>query len=76
MRWFHPYKVIGVLLLAVLGLSVWLHYQGETDRADFFLKVFSAFGVLFAVLLALYSDAIKNSVDRIDLRIESNGARQ
>jgi len=70
MRWFHPYKIVGALLLIMLGTSVWLYRSDQKDDAEFFLKVFSAFGVLFAVLLALYGDAIKNFADRIDLRIE------
>ena len=70
MRWFHPYKIIGALLLMTLGATVWVYQSGQKDDADFYLKVFSAFGVLFVVLLALYGEAIKNFVDRIDLRID------
>jgi len=70
MRCFHPYKIIGGLLLLLLGASAWLHISGRTIEADFYLKVFSAFGVFCAVLFALYGEAIKSFVDRIDLQIE------
>jgi hypothetical protein len=70
MRWLHPYNIIGCLLLIVLAASIWFFDIGQTDAAEFLLKVFSALGVLFAVLIALYAEAIKSLVDKIHLHIE------
>ena len=57
--WRH--KLFVFMVIVLVGSVIYLRCQNDLSDADFFLKVLSAFGVVFAVLLALYGDAIKNS---------------
>jgi hypothetical protein len=42
MRLFHSYKVIGLLLLIIVGTAIYFYRVGQINDAEFLLKVFSA----------------------------------
>ena len=55
-------------LAAVLIVLYW-HNKGMTQGADFVLRVITASGVFFAVIVALFGDRLRTVVNRIRLTI-------
>lgn len=67
-------RVVNVVLfaaaIAVLLAVLDLHRKGRAEEADFFLRVITGFGVLFAVVVALFGERIKTVFNKIHLEIE------
>lgn len=58
-----------MLMVAAFAAAILLYNSGNKEAAEFLLRAMTGLGVLVAVVVAIYGDAIKNRANRIRLRI-------
>jgi hypothetical protein len=63
--------LIAVAAVAAFAAAVLLYNDGMKELAEFLLRVLTGFGVLVAVVVAIYGDRIRDAANRIRLQIEN-----
>lgn len=62
--------ILGGLIILVLAAVVCLYIADMNDTAESLARVVSAFGVLFAVVVALYGDRMRGRINTLALSVE------
>jgi hypothetical protein len=62
-------RFLFVFAAAAFAAVLLLYNSGKKEEAEFLLRAMTGLGVLVAVVVAVYGDAIKNRANRIRLRI-------
>ncbi len=64
-----PWILVGPILLVLVAV-VCLYAAGKNNTAESFTRVLTAFGILFAVVVALYGDRMRSQLNTLDLSVK------
>jgi hypothetical protein len=63
-------RILGGLIVLVLASVIALYIAGKNNTAESLIRVVSAIGVLFAVVVALYGDRMRSQLNTLALSVE------